>query len=64
MQANLSLMGSNSPPTKAEITDNNDGTYLVSFVPGVCGEHELDITIENQPIRGSPFRIYVKRATI
>lgn len=61
VQANLSLMGSNSPSTKAEITDNNDGTYLVSFVPKVCGEHELNITIENQPIRGSPFRVYVRK---
>ena len=60
VQANLSLMGSNNPPTKAEVTDNNDGTYLVSFIPGVCGDHELNITTENQPIRGSPFHIYVR----
>ena len=33
----------------------------MSFVPGICGEHELDITIENQPIRGSPFHIYVRK---
>ena len=61
VQASLSLIGSSNPPTKAEVIDKNDGTYLVSFVPGVCGEHELNITIENQPIRGSPLHIYVRK---
>ena len=61
VQARLSLMGSNNPPLKANVTDNNDGTYLISFIPEVSGEHELDITIENQPIKGSPFHMYIRK---
>ena len=61
VEVKLSLMGSNDPPMKASIVDNNNGTYLASFVPKVCGEHELSITVENQPIRYSPVHIYVRQ---
>ena len=39
--------------------DNNDGTYVATFTPQVCGEHELSITIENQPVKGGPFVLHV-----
>ena len=61
VQARLSLMGSNNPPLKANVTDKSDGTYLISFIPKVVGEHKLSVTIENQPIRGSPYHMYVRK---
>lgn len=39
--------------------DNDDGTYTISFVPDVSGKHLLQITMQEKPIRGSPFKIVV-----
>ena len=56
----ISLMGSNDPPLKGNVVDNNDGTYLAMFTARSCGEHELNITVENQAVKGSPFVLHVR----
>ena len=40
---------------ECKVTDNNDGTYLVSVTPQQSGQHKLSITIHGQDIQGSPF---------
>ena len=57
----LSLLGSKDPPIKGNVEDNNDGTYVATFTPSACGEHELSITIENQAVKGSPFLLYARK---
>ena len=58
--AELKQVGSKDPPLVANVVDNKDGTYSVSLTPQVCGAHELSVTIETKPIRGSPFPLYVR----
>ena len=58
--ARLKQVGSNDPPPVANVVDNKDGTYSASLTPQVCGAHELSVTIETEPIRGSPFSLYVR----
>ena len=57
----LKQVGSNDPPLVANVVDNKDGTYSASLTPQVCGAHELSVTIETEPIRGSPFPLYVRQ---
>ena len=61
VDAILSLMGSDDSPVIADVVDVENGTYRISFPPTTCGEHELSITVENQPIKGSPFHLYVRQ---
>ena len=60
--AKLTLRGSAGPPVSTKVRDNRDGTYQISFTTQQCGYHQLDITIEKQPIKGSPFAIYSRQA--
>ena len=46
-------------PIEAKATDCGDGTYLVSLIPQQLGQHELSLTIIGQPIKDSPFNIFV-----
>ena len=62
VQAKLTLRGSAGPPVSTKVHDNRDGTYQISFTTQQCGYHQLDITIEKQPIKGSPFAIYSRQA--
>ena len=59
MDVTLSLLGSKDPPIKGDVLDNNDGTYVATFTPTACGEHNLSVTIENQTAKGSPFVLHV-----
>ena len=60
--AKLTLRGSAGPPVSTKVHDNRDGTYQISFTTQQCGYHQLDITIQKQPIKGSPFAIYSRQA--
>ena len=42
-----------------QVTDNSDGTYLVSVIPQKLGQHKLSITIYGQGIQGSPLDLSV-----
>ncbi|XP_062848302.1 E3 ubiquitin-protein ligase TRIM71 [Trichomycterus rosablanca] len=44
----------------ADVSDNQDGTYAVSYLPKGEGEHLLSVLICNQHIEGSPFKVMVK----
>ena len=41
------------------VSDNGDGTYLVSVIPQQLGQHQLFITVNNQGIQSSPFKLNV-----
>ena len=44
---------------ECQVTDNSDGTYLVSVTPQQLGQHKLSITTYGQDIQGSPFDLSV-----
>ena len=44
---------------ECQVTDNDDGTYLVSVTPQQSGQHKLSISIHGQDIQGSPFDLSV-----
>ena len=41
------------------VTDNGDGTYLVSVVPQQLGQHYLSITVNGGHIKDSPFTLNI-----
>lgn len=44
----------------AEVTDHQNGSYTVSYVPKSEGEHLVSVLVCNQHIQGSPFKVMVK----
>lgn len=44
----------------AQVTDNGDGTYLVSYTPELVGEHRLSVLVDRKHIRSSPFVVNVR----
>ena len=57
VRSRLTSVGKRS--IECQVTDNNDGTYLVSVTPQQSGQHKLSITIHGQDIQGSPFDLSV-----
>lgn len=56
------LKDANGREIPAEVKDNGDGTYDLSYVPVVAGPAELAITVlEGQPIKDSPFAVTVAK---
>ena len=47
--------------TAGEIRDNNDGSYMASFVAEQVGEAKLLVSINGEQIKGSPYSIVVGR---
>ncbi|XP_050321929.1 uncharacterized protein LOC126754082 [Bactrocera neohumeralis] len=45
-----------------EIADNRDGTYGIGFTPDAEGTLVLQITINDKPIKGSPFTFLARNA--
>ncbi|XP_015197424.1 tripartite motif-containing protein 3b isoform X1 [Lepisosteus oculatus] len=43
--------------TEAEVTDNKNGTYEVGYTLRSEGEFSFSLTLYDQPVRGSPFRL-------
>lgn len=39
--------------------DNDDGTYCVSYIPKLRGNHAIHVTLRDKHIKGSPFTIMV-----
>ena len=54
--------------TEEEITvktkDNNDGTYIIDFTAQQVGEINLSLSVNEQDIKGSPFKIVVQENPI
>ncbi|KAK1880651.1 E3 ubiquitin-protein ligase TRIM71 [Dissostichus eleginoides] len=46
--------------TAAEVTDHQNGSYTVGYLPKSEGEHLLSVLVCNQHIQGSPFKVLVK----
>ncbi len=44
---------------KKKIEDSVDGTYIVSFTPDTVGPHSVLITVNGQPLTGSPWSVQV-----
>ncbi|CAF0892142.1 unnamed protein product, partial [Didymodactylos carnosus] len=42
---------------RCPVKNIGDGTYQVQYAPYEAGMHQLDVTYENIPVPGSPFRI-------
>jgi len=40
--------------------DNNDGTYSVSYTVESPGDYNINVTLHDQPIKGSPFHPHIK----
>ncbi|KAJ0181584.1 hypothetical protein K1T71_002306 [Dendrolimus kikuchii] len=51
---------SSARPATASITDRADGTYSITFTPTSPGAYLLAITLNNKPIKGSPFACAVR----
>jgi len=46
-------------PVPVEVVDNGDGTYAVTYHPEDAGRHDIAVTLEGKPIKGSTFRVDV-----
>ena len=57
VRCRLTAVGKRS--IECQVTDNNDGTYLVSVTPQQSGQHKLSITIRGQDIQSIPFDLSV-----
>ena len=44
----------------AEVTKKEKGSYLVIYCPKVQGHHKLNLLVNQQPIAGSPFYVFVE----
>ncbi|XP_072393644.1 E3 ubiquitin-protein ligase TRIM45-like isoform X2 [Diabrotica undecimpunctata] len=42
------------------VKDKRNGTYIISFVPDVPGKLVLNVCINKQPVKGSPFPVNVR----
>ena len=47
--------------TAGEVRDNNDGSYMATFVAEQVGEAKLSVAINGEQIKGSPYSIVVGR---
>ena len=65
VEARLVQKGPGGSAVTGKTTDNEDGTYSVSVTPESTGEHELQVTLANGHVKGSPFKYSVtsSRAT-
>lgn len=57
MNSVLSLQDPEGKLKKANIRDNHDGTYLVSYVPDMTGRYTILIKYGGDEIPYSPYRI-------
>ncbi|XP_053570236.1 E3 ubiquitin-protein ligase TRIM71 [Bombina bombina] len=54
------VMGPDGNLFGAEVSDQMNGTYLVSYRPQLEGEHLISVMVCNQHIENSPFKVNVK----
>lgn len=46
-------------PIPCDVVDNGDGTYAVAYNPTDAGRHDIAVTLDGKPIKGSTFRVDV-----
>lgn len=49
-----------SGPIPATVKDNGDGTYAVEYSPEDAGVHDIAVTLDGKPIKGSTFHVDIK----
>lgn len=59
-QAGIKSMDDPSVTQKIEVTQLRDGSANLHFIPHVRGRFEMSIKVRNEPIYGSPFRLYFR----
>ena len=47
-----------------QVRDNNDGSYMASFVPQQVGEVKLSVFVNGEQIKGSPYSVMVRDYTL
>ena len=60
-QVSMQLKSFTGDVTAGEVRDNNDGSYMASFVAEQVGEAKLLVSINGEQIKGSPYSIVVGR---
>ena len=60
-QVSVQLKSFTGDVTAGEVRDNNDGSYMASFVAEQVGEAKLSVAINEEQIKGSPYSIVVGR---
>ena len=60
-QVSVQLKSFTGDITAGEVRDNNDGSYMASFVAEQVGEAKLSVSINGEQIKGSPYSIVVGR---
>ena len=59
-QVSVQLGGVN---VTTQVRDNNDGSYMASFVPQQVGEVKLSVFVNGEHIKGSPYSVMVRDYT-
>ena len=59
-QVSVQLRGVNDT---TQVRDNNDGSYMASFVPQQVGEVKLSVFVNGEQIKGSPYSVMVRDYT-
>ena len=59
-QVSVQLKSFTGDVTAGEVRDNNDGSYMASFIAEQVGEAKLSVSINGEQIKGSPYSIVVK----
>ena len=60
-QVSVQIKSFTGDVTVGEVRDNNDGSYMASFVAEQVGEAKLLVSINGEQIKGSPYSIVVGR---
>ena len=58
-EASVQLECNTGEVGSAQVRDNNDGSYMASFVAQQVGEVKLSVSINGQQIKGSPYSLVV-----
>ena len=58
-QVSVQLETGTGEVTAAHVRDNNDGSYMASFIAEQLGEAKLSVAINGQQIKGSPYHFTV-----
>ena len=60
-QVSVQLESNTGEVTSAQVRDNNDGSYMASFVVQQGGEVKLSAFVNGQQIKGSPYSVVVQQ---
>jgi len=57
---NVIVTGPDGEEKKCELVDNKDGTYSGNYDLCGAGDYTVDITLDNEPISGSPYKAHME----